>query len=245
MQGIWETIRSTLGDDTLGHPLFFITAVMATVVTAGLAFSIADVALGRMTFTSAAKYLAITLPGYLAVFALIRWVPIGSGEVPERAPSVTTFLLGLAGCLVAGDFLSYWWHRLEHGSAAVFRNVHYVHHSVESPLTVWSGFYVHPIESGVVFSMFYVVPFVLDVHPMIFATYAAINTFVTMVTHCGYKLWGYPTWLFADTARHEPHHELKNPPNFCVLLTLSDRLFGTYLPADAATSSSSNLATTS
>ena len=49
-----------------------------------------------------------------------------------------------------------------------------------------------------------------------------------MVTHCGYDLPFYPNGIFASGPMHEPHHGRKEPVNFCVLLTLGDRLFGTY-----------------
>lgn len=228
MQSIWDFLRRTIGDNTLGHPFFFMTAVITTVVVAGLVFSALDVALGRLSFRAAFKYLAITLPGYLAVFVLIRWIPLGGDTPPDRAPSLLAFVGGLMLCCVTGDLLSYGWHRIEHGSTFVFRHVHHVHHAVETPLTVWSGFFVHPIESAVVFSTFYIVPFALGIHPMIFGAYAALNTFVTMVTHCGYNIAGYPNWLLASTPMHEPHHAERVPVNFCVLLTLGDRLFGTY-----------------
>jgi len=229
---LWDAMVRYIGVDTLGHPLFFVASVMTTVVVAGLAFSAIDVFVTRkLAFASAAKYLVITLPGYLLVFVLLRWMPIGFRfEVPSAAPTTLGFLGEFAVCMIVGDVASYWWHRLEHGSRFVFRNVHHVHHAVELPLTVWSGFYVHPIESAVVFSTFYIFPFVMQVHPLTFAAYAATNTFITMVTHCGYDLPLYPSSLLASAPMHEPHHAEKVPCNFSVLLNLSDRLFGTYKP---------------
>jgi sterol desaturase/sphingolipid hydroxylase (fatty acid hydroxylase superfamily) len=237
LQGPWDALLEVFGADLVGHPLFFIVWVMTTVVGAGLVFSLIDVFVShKMTAAAAGKYLAITLPGYLLVFVLLNWLPIEHRfPVPEAAPSLAEFTLGFVICMVVGDVLSYWWHRLEHGSRLVFRKVHYVHHSVESPLTVWSGFFVHPVESAVVFTMFYVYPFVFQVHPLIFGVYAAVNTFITMVTHCGYDIPGYPKFLFASAPMHEFHHADKKPVNFCVLLTLGDRLWGTFKRDDEPT----------
>lgn len=39
-------------------------------------------------------------------------------------------------------------------SMRVFKRVHYMHHKVSCPITGWSGFYVHPIESLCVFITF-------------------------------------------------------------------------------------------
>lgn len=227
---IWRAMIRVVGVDTLGHPFFFIVAVISTVLVAGLAFSFTDAFVTKkLRFRATARYLAITLPGYVVVYLLLRRVPAPFHvAVPDHAPSVLVFARDLVVCLVVGDVLSYWWHRLEHGSRHVFRRVHYVHHAVTSPLTVWSGFYVHPVESLCVFVTFYVYPFVVGVHPMVFATYAALNTFITMVTHCGYDLPLYPNQLFANAAMHEHHHRGPEPKNFSVLLNLSDRLFGTY-----------------
>ena len=237
---LWLALRERVGDATLGHPLLFVVSVMTTVVVAGLAFSAVDVFVTKkLPFREAAKYLLVTLPGYLLVFVLLRAVPFPFRfEVPEHAPTLFELVRDLVICMVIGDLLSYAWHRLEHGSRFVFRHVHYVHHSVACPLTVWSGFYVHPVESLCVFTTFYVYPFVMQVHPVTFALYAALNTFITMVTHCGYDLPLYPNAIFASGPMHEPHHGAKVPVNFCVLLTLGDRLFGTYVRPVAARTAS-------
>jgi sterol desaturase/sphingolipid hydroxylase (fatty acid hydroxylase superfamily) len=128
-----------------------------TVVVAGLAFSCADAFVTkRLPFAPTVRYLAVTLPGYLVVFAVLQWLPMPLRfPVPARAPTLLAFTRDLVLCLIVGDVLSYWWHRLEHGSRLVFRRVHYVHHKVTRPLTVWSGFYVHPVESLGVFITFY------------------------------------------------------------------------------------------
>ena len=230
LQPIWDLLIQTVGVNMLGHPLLFIVAIISTVVLAGIAFSLIDVFVSKkMTLLAASKYLAITLPGYLLVFVLLNWLPIDFRfDVPLLAPSAWEFIRDFTICMVVGDVLSYWWHRLEHGSRLVFQKVHYVHHSVQSPLTVWSGFFVHPVESLCVFATFYIYPIVAEVHPLTFALYAATNTFITMVTHCGYNIPGYPKFLFASAPMHEFHHSDKKAVNFCVLLTLSDRLFGTF-----------------
>ena len=84
--------------------------------------------------------------------------------------------------------------------------------------------------------LFFQLAFIIEVHPLIFVTYAALNTFITMVTHCGYDMRFYPKQLFASAPMHEHHHGRRVPTNFSVLLNLSDRLFGTYTPFDADSS---------
>ena len=231
MQALWNFLLQHVGVDLLGHPLLFTAAIVTTVVATGVAFSLVDVFVTKQVpLKEAAVYMAITLPGYLVVFVLLRWLPITTRvPVPLQAPGALEFIRDMALCLLIGDFLSYWWHRLEHGNRFIFRHVHHVHHKVARPLSVWSGFYVHPIESFCVFTTFYIYPFLVGVHPLTFLAYASLNTFVTMVTHCGYDMRWYPKWLFASAPMHEHHHErTKKAWNFCVLLTLGDRLFGTF-----------------
>jgi len=50
---------------------------------------------------------------------------------------------------------------------------------------------------------------------------------VTMITHCGYRLPIYDA-LFAHAAAHDLHHSNREPTNISVVLSLCDRLFGTY-----------------
>lgn len=230
LQPLWDACLRTFGVDRLGHPLLFVVAVISTVIAAGLVFSVVDAFVTKkVPFRDTALYLAITLPGYLLVYVALEFLPITFRfEVPRAAPTLAEFARDFVVCFVVGDVLSYWWHRLEHGSSFVFRHVHYVHHAVKRPLSVWSGFYVHPIESATVFATFYVYPLVMQVHPMIFFAYAMANTFVTMVTHCGYDLPLYPKSIFASGPMHEHHHDKGAPKNFSVLLNFSDKLFGTF-----------------
>ncbi len=232
LQPIWSAIRAaadTIEPGVWGHPLFFAVFIITTVIVVGLAFTVADVWTGRLSARAALRYLLITLPGYVAAFVLLRWLPIDHRiEAPVAAPSLARFALELSACLVVADLASYWWHRLEHGSRLVFTKVHYVHHDVTSPLTVWSGFYVHPVESACVFITFYAFPVSVGVHPLTLATFAVMSTAITMVTHCGYDVPLYPTTLFASASMHEHHHGGPEPKNFSVLLGLSDRLFGTF-----------------
>lgn len=230
LQPLWDALVRLVGVDALANPLFFVVAVMTTVVVAGLGFSIVDVFITRkQRLREAALYLLITLPGYLAAFVLLQLLPACVRvEVPTSAPTLFAFARDLVLCLVVGDLLSYGWHRIEHASRFVWRHVHHVHHQVKRPLTVWSGFYVHPVESLCVFLTFYIYPLVVGVHPLVFVAYAAANTFITMVTHCGYDLPLFPNKLLASAPMHELHHGGGKPTNFCVLLTLGDRLFGTF-----------------
>ena len=52
-------------------------------------------------------------------------------------------------------------------------------------------------------------------------------TAVTMITHCGYRLPVYDS-VFATAAGHDLHHTNRKPTNISVVLSICDRMFGTY-----------------
>ncbi len=68
------------------------------------------------------------------------------------------------------------------------------------------------------------------IHPLTFAVAAFSVTAVTMVTHCGYRLPVYD-WFFARALDHHVHHASREPKNVSVVLSLCDRVFGTYQKA--------------
>jgi sterol desaturase/sphingolipid hydroxylase (fatty acid hydroxylase superfamily) len=69
----------------------------------------------------------------------------------------------------------------------------------------------------------------------IWAAAAFSVTAVPMITHRGYRLPVYD-WLFATALGHHLHHASRKPTNVSVVLTICDRLFGTFqrvsLPLD-------------
>jgi len=250
LQPVWNYIIDSLGEDATQHPLFFTISVMITVGVCGLVFSFVDVFIThRVSMSTTLLYALLTMPAYSLAY-LVVWKPV-SYRLPlvTEAPTLAELVGGVIFCLVVGDISSYWWHRLEHASQFIWNHVHYFHHSYEHELSVWSGLYVHPVESFVVFCAFYYYPFlstmmdpkiqgIFWVHPLTFSVYAIFNTFITMVTHCGYDLPFYPSF-FASYPMHNHHHtkrlqkstsgDGRSTRNFCVLLTLSDKLFGTFL----------------
>ena len=95
---------------------------------------------------------------------------------------------------------------------------------------------VHPVEGASVFTFFHVYGILFPIHWFTFAVAAFLMTAVNMVTHCGYRLPVCDT-LFAHAAGHDLHHTNRKPTNISVVLTLCDRLFGTYQRANYRTAS--------
>jgi len=65
------------------------------------------------------------------------------------------------------------------------------------------------------------------IHPLTFAVAAFSMTAINMITHCGYRIPIYD-WFFATAMGHHVHHSSKEPKNVSVVLTICDRIFGTY-----------------
>jgi sterol desaturase/sphingolipid hydroxylase (fatty acid hydroxylase superfamily) len=91
---------------------------------------------------------------------------------------------------------------------------------------------VHPVEGFSVFIFFhlYGLMFMNSLHPLTFFIAAYSLTAVTMITHCGYRIPVYD-FLFANSPCHDLHHSKRRATNISVVLTVCDRLFGTFQPA--------------
>jgi sterol desaturase/sphingolipid hydroxylase (fatty acid hydroxylase superfamily) len=253
LQSIWTCTISYLGQDAITHPLSFTISILFTVVICGGLFSFWDVFITRkVPWKTSTLYFFLTIPGYFLAYAFI-WNPI-QVRLPlmKEAPTLLEFIFGIAMCFIVADITSYWWHRLEHSNKFIWNHVHYLHHSYEETLSVWSGLYVHPVESAIVFMAFYYYPFACQfidketfgvwgmfwIHPLTFHIYSAMGTAVQLITHCGYDLywWIYPS-VFASFPMHQLHHSKRlrkshsggiSTKNFCVMLRISDQIWGTY-----------------
>jgi sterol desaturase/sphingolipid hydroxylase (fatty acid hydroxylase superfamily) len=240
LQPIWDAMLSLLGAGFFGFPLYFLPVVVAVVLLTGIGFSIVDVAVyQRISAKSAAKLGTRIMSSYVgaAVLLVVLHLEFRSWtvQVPSAAPTLAAFAAQLVCFMVLGEFLTYWWHRLEHGNRFVFETVHYMHHRVQSPLTIWTNFVVHPIEGLMVMLCLYVPPLLFGAHPLVVVAYAVANTTAMVITHSGYDIKLYPRWLLPAASGHELHHSERRPTNLSVVMTYGDRLFGTYKrPAKSA-----------
>ncbi|ORB83970.1 hypothetical protein B1987_09365 [Mycobacterium kansasii] len=233
LQPIWDGLLSLLGVGFFEFPLYFLPVVIAVVLLTGISFSIADVAIyQRISARAAAKLGVRIMSTYVGAAALLLVLHatfhVWTATVPAAAPTLPAFVTQLLCFMVIGEFLTYWWHRLEHGSRFVFEKVHYVHHRVQSPLTIWTNFVVHPVEGLMVMLCLYVPPLLVGAHPLVVVAYAVANTTAMVITHSGYDITFYPRWLLPAASGHELHHSERRPTNLSVVMTYGDKLFGTY-----------------
>lgn len=233
LQPIWDFMLENVGTGFMSSPAFLLTAVVLGVYVPGIVFSIVDVLLTkRLTLAEswavywrAMRWYSIS---YLVGLVVLLSIPMPfTLIVPTAAPPLTEFLLDLLLYFLVGDFASYVWHRLEHAYGPYAKKVHYFHHMDKPPLSIWTAMVVHPVEGITVFFFFHIYGILFSIHPFTFAVAAFLLTTVTMITHCGYRLPIYDLF-FATATGHNLHHSQREPVNVSVVLTLSDRLFGTF-----------------
>ena len=139
------------------------------------------------------------------------------------------FAVQVACVFVAGDFLSYWQHRLFHTQAAW--PIHAVHHSSEQ-LDWLSTTRFHPLnEIGA--QLIYVAPLIaLGFSPLAFVVLAPFTATYAVLLHANINLtFGPFRYVFASPTFHRWHHtktaEAQNK-NFAGFLPVWDVLFGTF-----------------
>jgi sterol desaturase/sphingolipid hydroxylase (fatty acid hydroxylase superfamily) len=235
LQPLWDFFTRHLGD-FVSSPGFILTAVMLGVYVPGIFFSIIDVYVAmRLTlrdsmavYWRAMKLYSTLYVVSMAVFLLVP-LPIKL-HVPASAPTLFEFSKDLVLYFLIGDFTSYIWHRIEHQNKWYAKHVHCVHHFDKPPLSIWTAMVVHPVEGLSVFFFFHIYGILFPIHPLTFFVAAFSLTAVTMITHCGYRIPVYDR-IFANSPCHDYHHANRKPTNVSVVLTICDRIFGTYQKA--------------
>lgn len=235
LQPLWDLCIRYLGDFA-ASPGLILAAVILGVYVPGIVFSIVDVFVSkRLSFRECCavywRAMKWYSPVYIGAILFFAFVPLPLElNAPANAPTLIEFFRDLVFYFLLGDFASYIWHRFEHANATYAKNVHYYHHMDRPPLTIWTAMVVHPVEGFSVFLCFHIYGILFPIHPLTFAVAAFSITAVTMITHCGYRIPVYDN-LFANAACHDLHHANRAPTNVSVVLTLCDRLFGTYQKA--------------
>jgi len=235
LQPLWEFSLQHL-EGFASSPGVILTAVMLGVYLPGIFFSIIDVYVTkRLTL---AQSLAVYWRAmkwystfYVVAMLVFVFVPLPVKlTLPVSAPTWVEFSRDMLLYFLIGDVASYVWHRIEHENKWYAKNVHYVHHFDKPPLSIWTAMVVHPVEGFSVFVFFHIYGILFPIHPLTFFIAAFSLTAVTMITHCGYRIPVYDR-IFANSPCHDYHHANRKPTNVSVVLTLCDRLFGTYQKA--------------
>lgn len=154
--------------------------------------------------------------------------------MPDQAPTIWEFARDFAISLLVGDFLVYVEHITHHKIRFLYRHVHCVHHSYKHDLFSWAASWVHPIEQLCFALCMVAYPWLLNpVHPLTLWAFEFVFIALVMEEHSGHDIWWSPhrwiPWWFGGAVPHDLHH-LKVKTNYGFVLTIWDRMFGTYLP---------------
>jgi sterol desaturase/sphingolipid hydroxylase (fatty acid hydroxylase superfamily) len=135
--------------------------------------------------------------------------------------------------LVLRSLLAYWIHRLFHRSPLLWR-VHRVHHC-DTALDLSTGFRSHPIELALVAGIAAAAAVLIGLSPEALLAYEIAAIAVVLGTHANVKI---PERLdralrslMVTPAMHHVHHSAHQPQtdsNYGEVLSIWDRLFGTY-----------------
>lgn len=193
--------------------------------------------LGRYARRHFANDVAYTLL-YKASLYKVLLLAVVTNWLDARFPVLRQGLLhdwpwpvGLALFWVGGDFLTYWWHRLQHHNRFLWA-LHSVHHSQEH-LTLLSASRRHPLENLSMDVLIYFVVFhaILGIPTQGWAPLLVFVTCVAALQHSDLELtFGPLERVFVSPQFHRFHHSAEGRhahANYAFLFSAWDHLFGT------------------
>ncbi len=168
----------------------------------------------------------------VVVAALGVWIARRLSLTPTELPPVFQFV----GFALFIDFARYWIHRGQHGLTALWR-WHTMHHT-PTHLTPARAWWTHPVDDTIVYSLEVVLMVTLGLDPLVILTYVSIDNSFQLLNHANVRLRrGWLGVLFQHPRYHLVHHRQleagEATKNFGEMLTVWDRIFGTFetLPA--------------
>lgn len=144
--------------------------------------------------------------------------------------SIYYFIFTIALSIVLQDTWFYWTHRLIHNKH-IFPYVHLVHHRFTNP-TPFAAYAFHPAEAFVQALIFYLILFIIPVHPSAVFIAVNISLLINAYGHLGYEI--FPpyilnTFLFKiinSSVYHNMHHQ-NFYGNYGLYFRFWDKLMGT------------------
>jgi sterol desaturase/sphingolipid hydroxylase (fatty acid hydroxylase superfamily) len=135
---------------------------------------------------------------------------------------------GAAVGLLVYQLGAYWWHRGMHGSNALWRAFHQMHHSAER-LDTWSAFWFSPLDIvgwTALFSLALTLCVGLTPEAVVLVVYA--TTFLAVFTHANIRTPRWLGYLIQRPESHSFHHERGVHARNYADLPVFDLLFGTF-----------------
>lgn len=158
------------------------------------------------------------------------WLPL---VIPTSAPALLPPLVGVLLTFLLLDLALYWIHRAYHGWGLLWR-LHRVHHC-DLDLDFTTSFRHHPVEVLATLLVISVLMKGLALDPVQVIPYLVTARLVQLLAHANIRLGDRTTRLvrrlLVTPDVHQIHHssqQQQTDSNFGEVLTIWDRLFGTY-----------------
>jgi sterol desaturase/sphingolipid hydroxylase (fatty acid hydroxylase superfamily) len=191
--------------------------------------------------------LAMTVQVLLTAFALTSAVAAVALVVPFESPGLMTLAgLPLAAQFVVGivalDFAyGYVAHRAMHVAPALWR-FHRVHHS-DAIVDVTTSYRTHPVEVAWRHLWLFATAWTLGIPAAAIVAFRVLSALNGILEHANIRvrpaLDAAISWLWVTPNMHKVHHsrlQAETDSNYGNLLTLYDRLLGTFVPTQRAPS---------
>jgi sterol desaturase/sphingolipid hydroxylase (fatty acid hydroxylase superfamily) len=180
-----------------------------------------------LTGTPTAALFEATLRGVAASAAAWLAAEAGGSFWPLGLPAVAQLYLAI---LVA-EFGHYWFHRLSHENALVWR-VHATHHS--APRLYWlNATRFHPLDLFALITVQNVPLILLGAPPRVFAMYALFQIVYGQLQHGNIQLrTGAFDWIFSTPGMHRFHHSTDariGNANYGAILSSWDLVFSSFV----------------
>ena len=182
-----------------------------------------------LCFNALAGLMALVLPTFVYVpLGALASVQLGTASLWVGLP----MWLSAVACVLLVDFLSYWWHRLQHttGTSWLWR-LHSVHHAA-THYDFWMGARVHPLDVLGFGLCSYGLLAVLGAPPVALEFAAFLAAIIGAIHHTRARTdCGWMNRLIPMADHHLMHHSA-NPEhngNFGNVTTLFDQLYGTWV----------------
>ncbi|XP_015199240.2 cholesterol 25-hydroxylase-like protein 1, member 1 [Lepisosteus oculatus] len=180
------------------------------------------------------QYVVFVIPAMVINSFLMPSPPLRA-----TAPSVLELGSGVLGCLLLFDFQYYVWHVVHHRHRYLYRCVHALHHDVTAPFALVTQ-YLGTAELLTIGFWSNSNPLLLGCHPLTSWLFTLVSTWMSVEDHSGYDMpWALhhivPWGLYGGAPAHDVHHQ-KPHSNFAPFFSHWDKVFGTAISADAASS---------
>lgn len=169
---------------------------------------------------------------YIFPATVAQWLWRPPTPLPQEAPTLLTFFLGILGCMVLFDFQYYVWHLLHHQVPWLYRTFHAIHHQYNQTFSLVTQY----LSGWELFSVGFwttINPILLQCHCLTTWGFMVFNVYVSVEQHCGYNFpWALhnvvPFGLWGGAPKHDAHHQ-RPSTNYAPFFSHWDLLGGTHV----------------